>query len=1161
MRFNRFIVFLLVLTMMFSYAVPAFGAESGELTDIDSSYAKKEIGSLVEAGIISGYADGSFQPQKAMTRAELAKILVLSMGLEEKPEKADAFLDVEANSWYRGYVGALVASGITQGTSPTSFSPEASVTREELIVFFVRALGLEESASKTPAADAFTDKDQIADWAKSHVALAAQVGFVQGTEGPDNTLLFNPKSVAERQALARLAYEFKMNASQYVGKAKELADEHKAAVVTSLEAVSNTSIEVAFAEELDSVSKSDFLFDNNLQVIEAAFKTGSKSIVVLTTSAQKQDVVYTLSYKGLSVDKTVKGAAGFFGGGGGGGGGGAGGPSAPAGPSVQQQLATGEAQDTITITASGSYGPASGTHTTVEHLIVDPGPNGEVTLSNIDPQKLEVLSGDVNSVKLQNTIIKQLRVNAVNNGGRDVRIEAKDGASIDETEVESQAMLESSSTTGSLGTIKLASGAAGKQITLKGKIDGEVTVDAPGVKINLAPPTSGNSLPTVIKSLKLNASAEIKAEPNTVTEGVYIAASNTTLKVDGAGELKKVELPSGVTGATIDVGSEANIKTIAADSGVTVTGDPAAVLKLASENPAVQIGGEVKIKAIQLANEAISSAITTEASYNAQLSKIDAAEKAIEVAKQYGASDADFISLSWMQQLKGDLIQLRDQINEYELKFQKGDTASSVTQMPIFPDNIGTGITVVWSSDRPDLITPWSPLERPASGAGDAIVTITVVFYKMAYSTTKSFDITVKQYDASVVAATSLRSDLVLVEFNHPVVNAKAADFKIDNGLRVVNVTQYPQLNKYALLSVAQQTEGVNYQVAYKQGPANISFVGSIKDTCTLQTCPLPTPGPITEIPLPGVSVPGIIGGFVYENTAFSGLIGVNAATVTLIGTNRTVQTDEKGFYKFDQVQPGVNYSVQATKLGYSTKKTNVFTIASGEPYLVGPVIIYSAPKPVTDLKALIVNSNNVVLAWTQNTVDAANGITYRVSKDGLEIAAIPFNSLYNAENLQSSKNYTFSVKACNDMGCSEPTELNVQTAFRVEINSISPYYSVTNYVYGELKESSNGSELYQIPNASRSADYLLISLKDNELFPGRGKLDTSNAGVLLIGSNSHTEIGEFTRDGMSFLKIGFNSTPHPIMGANNYIIHGLKYMLDGQVKTVQDIQFVITFE
>ncbi|WP_248930334.1 S-layer homology domain-containing protein [Paenibacillus hamazuiensis] len=223
---RRMISQLLVLALLLSALMPsmAFGA-TVQLKDLADSYAKTEIQSLVEAGIISGYEDNTFQPRKAMTRAELAKIIVLSMGLKESADKAAAFKDVDAKSWYRGYVGALVDSGITEGTSNTTFSPDAKVTREELVVFFIRAFGLEETAKKLKADAKLTDLDEVSDWARAHVSLAFKIGFVNGIDNADGTLKFSPKDSAERQALARLAYEFKTNKAKYVDKAKEIEKE------------------------------------------------------------------------------------------------------------------------------------------------------------------------------------------------------------------------------------------------------------------------------------------------------------------------------------------------------------------------------------------------------------------------------------------------------------------------------------------------------------------------------------------------------------------------------------------------------------------------------------------------------------------------------------------------------------------------------------------------------------------------------------------------------------------------------------------------------------------------------------------------------------------------------------------------------------------------
>jgi hypothetical protein len=214
---------ILIFALLVSSFMPIFAlGASIQFKDITDSYAQQEIQALAEAGVVSGYEDNTFQPHKAMTRAELAKIIVLSLGLKEKPDMAGSFKDVATASWYSGFVGALVESGITQGTSETTFSPDAKVTREELVVFFIRAFGLEDTAKKLPADAKLSDLATVSEWAQADVSLAFKVGFINGIENNDGSLRFSPKDNAERQALARLAYEFKMNKTKFVDKANEL---------------------------------------------------------------------------------------------------------------------------------------------------------------------------------------------------------------------------------------------------------------------------------------------------------------------------------------------------------------------------------------------------------------------------------------------------------------------------------------------------------------------------------------------------------------------------------------------------------------------------------------------------------------------------------------------------------------------------------------------------------------------------------------------------------------------------------------------------------------------------------------------------------------------------------------------------------------------------
>lgn len=193
--------------------------------DIAGTGAEKQIEALAAEGILRGYPDGTFRPNQPMTRAQLAKVLVLSAGWPENPQASAKFVDVKDAEQQR-YVGALVAQGITTGRTPDRFDPNGPLTREQVATFFIRALGLEplakEMAERLVPHMPFTDVHRISDAHKANVALAAEIGFLSGVPKGDGTYSFDPKGTAKRQQVARLAYNFKFAAETYQAKAKAL---------------------------------------------------------------------------------------------------------------------------------------------------------------------------------------------------------------------------------------------------------------------------------------------------------------------------------------------------------------------------------------------------------------------------------------------------------------------------------------------------------------------------------------------------------------------------------------------------------------------------------------------------------------------------------------------------------------------------------------------------------------------------------------------------------------------------------------------------------------------------------------------------------------------------------------------------------------------------
>ncbi|WP_421101623.1 S-layer homology domain-containing protein, partial [Sporosarcina psychrophila] len=97
------------------------------------------IAALVKAGIVEGYNDKTFKPGEPLTRAHMAKIISVGFNLEKVKLTNTPFKDVKAEHWYADYVQALITNEITTGKTPTTFEPNAYVTRGQMASFIVRS--------------------------------------------------------------------------------------------------------------------------------------------------------------------------------------------------------------------------------------------------------------------------------------------------------------------------------------------------------------------------------------------------------------------------------------------------------------------------------------------------------------------------------------------------------------------------------------------------------------------------------------------------------------------------------------------------------------------------------------------------------------------------------------------------------------------------------------------------------------------------------------------------------------------------------------------------------------------------------------------------------------------------------------------------------------
>lgn len=187
--------------LLSAVALPAQAATT--FTDIEGSYAKDAILELVNAGILNGTGNGAFNPTGKIERQDFAIILARSLGLDSGQAPSSAtFTDVPTDHYAFSAVEAAVQAGLINGYGNGQFGNGQNLSRQDMAVIFVRALGLEVTGKGANLA--FSDAASIAGYAKDAVAAAVELGLLSGNG--DGT--FNPSGNAERQAVAEVARKF-----------------------------------------------------------------------------------------------------------------------------------------------------------------------------------------------------------------------------------------------------------------------------------------------------------------------------------------------------------------------------------------------------------------------------------------------------------------------------------------------------------------------------------------------------------------------------------------------------------------------------------------------------------------------------------------------------------------------------------------------------------------------------------------------------------------------------------------------------------------------------------------------------------------------------------------------------------------------------------------
>lgn len=182
--------------------------EVSNFTDLDgANWAKNDIYSLVNLGIVNGKTLTTYAPLEGLTRAQLVKMLFAVDGQNEADYTGETkFTDVKATAWYAPYVQWAVDNKITDGLTATTFGPDEAVTREQACTFIYRFLVdyLGITLDDSGQAVTFTDADAIAAYAKTPVEAMTKAGIIKGIGDDPKALSFEPKSGATRAQAAAL---------------------------------------------------------------------------------------------------------------------------------------------------------------------------------------------------------------------------------------------------------------------------------------------------------------------------------------------------------------------------------------------------------------------------------------------------------------------------------------------------------------------------------------------------------------------------------------------------------------------------------------------------------------------------------------------------------------------------------------------------------------------------------------------------------------------------------------------------------------------------------------------------------------------------------------------------------------------------------------------
>ena len=172
----------------------------------EKSWFKGAVDYVYTHGLMNGMTADTFEPNSPMSRAMMVTVLWRAEG-SPAANGTTPFTDLKAK-WYKDAVAWAYESGVVKGTSETTFTPDAPITREQIAAIFYRYAEYKgQDVTARVGFDGFPDGTKVSKYARDAVSWAVAEGLISGTKVGDVNYL-DPKGNATRAQVATILMRY-----------------------------------------------------------------------------------------------------------------------------------------------------------------------------------------------------------------------------------------------------------------------------------------------------------------------------------------------------------------------------------------------------------------------------------------------------------------------------------------------------------------------------------------------------------------------------------------------------------------------------------------------------------------------------------------------------------------------------------------------------------------------------------------------------------------------------------------------------------------------------------------------------------------------------------------------------------------------------------------